>query len=203
MKVGILAIQGNFYKHKIVFSQLDVETVFVKNADDLSNCDGLVIPGGESTTMTKVIKRNFLSEALISFSKDHNIFGTCAGSIIMSKNKVDSEIDDKKIFSIGCMSVDIKRNAWGSQINSFHKNIRLDKIFNKYYHQKQSNLYFSGIFIRAPKIISYQNDCKVLGLIDDIPVLVRNKLHLMSTFHPELTNDYRFHLYFTNLCLHY
>lgn len=188
MIIGILALQGNFKKHFDSFYKLNVNTIYVKTVEDLMKSDALVIPGGESTTITKLLKKNLLINPLRDYSKIKNIFGTCAGSILMSSNT-----NDKTIESINCINVEIKRNAWGSQIHSFNNNVIV---------KKGSEMYnYPGIFIRAPKIISYDSSCQLLGFIDNekIPVLLRNKLHLIGTFHPELTDDLSIHKYFIKM----
>ena len=145
MIIGILALQGNFKKHLESFSKLNISTISVRSSNDLMNCDALVIPGGESTTISILLKKNSLIEPLVKFSKTKNIFGTCAGSILMSR-----KTNDKTIFNISCMNVTIKRNAWGSQVHSFNHNVTYEndnQIFNH-----------PGVFLRSPKIISYDSD---------------------------------------------
>ena len=188
MIIGILALQGNFKKHFDSFYKLNVKSIYVRTLEDLMKSDALVIPGGESTTITKLLKKNSLIKPLAEYSKIKNIFGTCAGSILMC-----NDINDKTIENIGCINVKIKRNAWGSQIHSFNNNIIIKN--------GSENYNYPGIFIRAPKIISYDNTCQLLGSIDNdkTPVLLRNKLHLIGTFHPELTDDLSIHKYFIKM----
>ena len=135
MIIGILALQGNFKKHFDSFYKLNVNTIYVKTVEDLMKSDALVIPGGESTTITKLLKKNLLINPLRDYSKIKNIFGTCAGSILMSSNT-----NDKTIESINCINVEIKRNAWGSQIHSFNNNVivnisQIESSIGKFYNR--------------------------------------------------------------------
>lgn len=183
MLVGILALQGNFNKHANILNLLEIENIYVNSKDDLFRCDALIMPGGESTTISKLIYRYSLESALRDFSVKNNIFGTCAGAIIMSKNSNDS-----RVFNLGCMNVDVERNAWGTQINSFIDNI--------YFLPIDSNI--PGVFIRAPKITSY-DDSECIGTYKQEPVIIRNAKHLISTCHPELTDNLAVHKYFINM----
>ena len=113
-KVGILALQGNFQQHDIVLKKLGVNTIFVRYPQDLEKCDGLIIPGGESTTMSIQIARSGLREPLRKFSSKKSVFGICAGMIMMSSENINNNVKP-----LGLMNFSVNRNAWGRQVNSF------------------------------------------------------------------------------------
>ena len=186
MKVGILAIQGDFSLHKESLDKLGLESLYVRNTIDLKQCDCLILPGGESTTMSLLLDRYNLDTSIIDFSVDHSIFGICAGSILMSK-----ESNDSRIKNLNIIEVDSIRNAWGNQIDSFSDYISLNSEIgiNQFY----------TTFIRAPKFSNIGNSCKVLATYNSEPVLVKNKIHLIASFHPEIGNDTRIFEYFLNL----
>ena len=183
MLVGVLALQGDFSKHANILNLMNVENIYVNSKTELFKCDALIIPGGESTTMSKLINKCSLEFALKDFSLKNNIFGTCAGGIIMSKNSFD-----ERVYNINCIDVEVERNAWGTQINSF--------IDDVYFSPSKRKI--SGIFIRAPKIGNY-NQCQLIGSCNQEPVIIRNSMHLISTFHPELTKDLTLHKYFIDM----
>ena len=183
--VGILALQGGYEKHKVMLDSISINSIYIRYKDDLTNCSGLIIPGGESTTLSKVIEKNKLHQCLLRFARTKPIFGTCAGLIMLSK------INNKHIKSFNLIDIDIERNAWGSQINSFIEKIKLDGI---------KNTSFNAVFIRAPKIKKINNKkIKILSSINDEPILIRYKNYLGATFHPELTNDSIIHKYFIKM----
>ena len=194
MNIGILSLQGDFCKHASMLDVLNVKNFYVRSKSDLLKCDGLIIPGGESTTITKLIYKYSLDKILKDFSKTNSIFGTCAGAIIMSKNCFDSNV-----FNIGCIDANILRNAWGSQIHSFVDDIEFN-LESNYEDLGKINkkVNVKGFFIRAPKIERYKNSF-VIGICKKEAVIVRNKKHLMSTFHPELTLDTTIHEYFIKM----
>ena len=146
------------------------------------------MPGGESTTISKLIYRYSLESALRDFSVKNNIFGTCAGSILMSCNS-----DDSRVENFGFLDVSSHRNAWGSQIDSFSDYIDLidDNLFSKKYY---------ATFIRGPKFFNINKEaCTVLGSYGGEPVLIRNKNHLIASFHPEINKDLCIYKYFLNM----
>ena len=114
MKIGILAIQGDFELHKIALDKLSIESLYVRNVSDLLNSDALILPGGESTTISLLLNKYNLFESIKDFSKNNSIFGTCAGAILMS-----SDSNDSRVKNFGLLDVCSNRNAWGSQIDSF------------------------------------------------------------------------------------
>ena len=184
MLIGILAFQGDFALHQKILNKLNVKHILVKDSNSLFKTDGLIIPGGESTVMSKMIYKNSMDDDLIQYSKKHSLYGTCAGAIIMS-----SRINDAIVKPLKIMNVEIYRNSWGRQINSFTENIILS--FSK--------PLFKANFIRAPKIKVLSSNIKILSKIEEEPVLIREEQHLMSTFHPELGDDLRIHNYFLNM----
>ncbi len=187
MKVGILAIQGDFELHKIALNKLSVESLYVRNVSDLLESDALIFPGGESTTISLLLNKYNLFNSIKDFAKDRSVFGTCAGAILMSRNSNDSRIKN-----FGFLDVCSYRNAWGSQIDSFSDYINLidDKLFSKEYY---------ATFIRGPKFFDINNACSVLGYHNSDPVLIRNKIHLLSSFHPEINDDLCVYEYFLTM----
>ena len=181
MKVGILAFQGDFALHSKILKRLNVENIFVKSVEDLNSSDALIIPGGESTVISKMINLNNLSNHLKEYSLSKSIFGTCAGAILMS-----SKINDPIVKPLNIIDIDVCRNSWGRQINSFSQSINLEF----------SNKRFIAKFIRAPKFKCIGKSLKVLSYLDDEPILIESKRHLISSFHPELGTDVKIHDYF-------
>ena len=164
------------------------EVILVKDKISLNRCDGLIIPGGESTTFMNLINHLELFDHLVSFGRNNVIFGTCAGSIIISRDV----LNETRFNTLNLINVTIERNAFGRQVDSFIDNIKLSKDFF------EESLVFEGVFIRAPKIISLDKNLNVLATYKDEPVLVENENILLGTFHPELTNDPRIHNHFIN-----
>jgi len=181
LKVGILAFQGDFVLHSKILKKLNVENIFVKSIEDLNSSDALIIPGGESTVMSKMINLYNLSIPLQKYSLTKSIYGTCAGAILMS-----SKIKDPIVKPLKIIDVAVHRNSWGRQIDSFSQNISLDFSTKK----------FIAKFIRAPKFKCLGKKLKVLASIDNEPILIESSRHLISSFHPELGNDTRIHNYF-------
>ncbi len=184
MKIGILALQGNYHKHKKVMDILGIDNIFIRNGKDLDRCDSLIIPGGESTTISKQIDNNQLRSILIDFARTNAIMGTCAGMILLSTTRPTDNM-----IPLGLMDFTIDRNAWGRQIHSFSAKINLD------FDNKKS---FNAIFIRSPKINIIGKDVHVLSKYDNEPVLLSSGIHLVSSFHPEIGDDFRIHEYFIN-----
>ena len=154
----------------------------IKYREQLEHIDGLILPGGESTTMTKLMGFRIAYDDLLSFAKKKPVFGTCAGLILLGKG-----IDDPRVKQFGILDADISRNAYGSQKDSFVDNIDLSFDPNHPYH---------AVFIRAPKIEKIRGDIKILAECQGKPVLIESGLYLGATFHPELTDDPRIHTYF-------
>jgi 5'-phosphate synthase pdxT subunit len=181
--VGVLALQGDFYRHKSILRNLKVDCIYVKNSNDLAKTKALIIPGGESSTMSMLIDRSYLRQKLIKYSKSFPLFGTCAGMIMMSKTKNIGH----NVSPLDIMDFTVSRNSWGSQIDSFEKKINL-KNFNI------NN--FNAIFIRAPKITSFNDSIKVDYLDKKEPIILDDDRHMVCSFHPELEKDFRLHQYF-------
>lgn len=188
VRIGILALQGAFAKHEAMLRSLDAQTLLVRKPEDLNLCDGLIIPGGESTTIFRQMHFIKMEEALSEFAKEKPVFGTCAGLIIMSKKIVD----ERHFKPFALLDVTIERNAFGPQIESFSTELQL-VLPN---HQETS---FPSLFIRAPRITEWGNDVNILAYHGSEPVLVQQGIHLGACFHPELSNDSRIHEYFLSL----
>lgn len=182
-KIGVLALQGSFAKHKEVLDSLGYEAVEVRYSDQFDEIDALIIPGGESTTMSKVIAASGLYDKLVEFAANHPIMGTCAGLIMMSEDP-----GDDRVRSFGLLDITIARNGWGSQIHSFTTDIEI--------HNNGDSNRVEGVFIRAPRIESTGPEVEVLAEIDGEPVMVRHRKHIGLTFHPELTSDKTIHQLF-------
>jgi len=182
VKIGVLALQGGFAEHRRILQSLNVETISIKYPEDLNSCEGLIIPGGESTTISMQMDFIEIRDRIIEFAKTRPIFGTCAGLVLLS-----SHIEDSKTDTLNLIDISVKRNAWGRQVHSFVDNVSLN--FN-------NDKPFKAIFIRAPKIASIGDDVTVLSEYRSEPVIVTNGKHLVATFHPELGEDVRIHKYF-------
>jgi pyridoxal 5'-phosphate synthase pdxT subunit len=190
MKIGILAIQGGFAEHIRVLERLNVRTEQVRLPQHLQDLNGLIIPGGESTTIGMLAHQYNLIEPLRQFGKHHAIWGTCAGAVFLSKDAHRSQP------LLNLMDITITRNAFGSQAFSFEADLdvralcKIDPISRPY----------RGIFIRAPLIKSFGGNVQVLAKLNGVDVVAAMEGHLMATsFHPELTEDDRFHRLFLEL----
>jgi len=180
--VGVLALQGDYSKHIQVLKMLDFEVLEVRYPNDLSLIDGLVIPGGESTTISDLMTRVNFHETIKIFAEKKPILGTCAGLILMSKN-----ISDDRVLSLDILDVSIDRNAYGRQVDSFTDKIKVS--LNGNVHN------VSAAFIRAPKINKVGSNVKILSYYNNEPVAVKQGHHLGLTFHPELEKTTIFHNY--------
>ncbi len=186
MKVGVLALQGAFIEHEKKLRQLGAETVEVRLPRDLDGLDGLIIPGGESTTIGKLAVEFGLIEPLRTFAQQHPTWGTCAGLIFLAK---DIGIDRQPI--LGVMDITVNRNAFGRQVDSFEIDLPLARL---------GDMPFHAIFIRAPIITAVGKQVETLGQLDDGRIVAAQSGHLLGTaFHPELTNDLRLHQYFLSM----
>jgi len=182
LKIGVLALQGNYEMHSQVLESIGIEPVNIRYPYELDTIVGLVIPGGESTTMSKLMNRMGFYKPLKSFANDHPVLGTCAGLILMSEEVVDADLEP-----LGLLDVQVNRNGYGRQIYSSTINIEFEL--------NNINYTVPGSFIRAPKIISYGNTTKVLATLDETPIIVRNDKHVGISFHPELDNISFLHEY--------
>lgn len=186
--IGVLALQGDFQKHIDMLKRMDVPACAVRTATQLKECKGLVIPGGESTTIHKHLKESGLDIDLQKFSESNPVFGTCAGLILMAQ----SLLDEGRVLPLKLIDIDIARNAYGRQTESFSAEITV-KLGDKHPHP------FHAMFIRAPRIQRVGKSVEVLAELDGEPVLVRQGNFLGATFHPELTDDTAIHRYFAKI----
>ncbi len=180
-KIGVLALQGDFEAHAKALERAGAEPVEVRSAEDLQKVEGLVIPGGESTTMLKLLDQEKLLEPLLDFGRRRPIFGTCAGAILLA-----SDVSNPPQPSLGLMDIGVERNAYGRQLESRVARLQPQGL--------EGDL--EAVFIRAPIIRRVGQDVKVLASYQGDPVLVEQGRHLVATFHPELTDDPRIHLMF-------
>ena len=183
--VGVLALQGAFIEHIKILKKIGVETREVRLPKDLDSLSGLIIPGGESTTIHKLANMYGLADPIRRFSQENAVWGTCAGMILMAK-EVQGETP-----SLGIMDIAVKRNAFGRQVDSFEENLYISEITNS------RDKPFPAIFIRAPELIEARNKAKIIArLSDDTAVAAVEGRFLATAFHPELSQDDRFHRYF-------
>jgi 5'-phosphate synthase pdxT subunit len=175
MRIGILAVQGDFREHAAMLRDLGVDPVEVRKSEQLADVDGLVIPGGESTAIARLIRIYGLEEALRRFERP--IFGTCAGMILLDRDH------------LGLVDMAVRRNAYGRQVSSFEADLRL----------AGDDRPVRGVFIRAPRVADVGADVEVLAELDGEPVLMRDGRHLVASFHPELTGDTRVHELFLDM----
>ena len=186
MKIGVLAIQGDFAEHIVMLKRLGAETAEVRLPAHLAGLDGLIMPGGESTTIGKLSVDFGLLEPLREFGKIHAIWGTCAGAIFLSKDTHRNQP------LLGLMDITVARNAFGRQVDSFEADLDIPEL-------GKGGLYHA-IFIRAPIIESVQGDAIILSTLSDGRIVAAQQGKLLATsFHPELTNDSRFHEFFLSL----
>ena len=185
-QIGVLGLQGAYAKHLAILQQLDVQAVDVRKPEDLEECHGLIIPGGESTTMTKLINEIDMHDALLKFSVDRPVFGTCAGMILMA-----AKVDDGRVKTLNLINIEVERNGYGRQIDSF-----IDELDVTTNGQAFS---MRGVLIRAPRIKNMGEGVEVLASVNGEPVLVQEGHHMAAAFHPELTGETRIHNYFSTL----
>ena len=187
MKIGVLAMQGAFAEHISILRNLEVDTMPVRLPQQLVELDGLVIPGGESTTITRLLQSYDLMDKISSLANNGlPIFGTCAGMIVLAK-----EISDSTIQPIGVMAIKVRRNAFGRQRESFESDLSIPVLGEKP---------FPGVFIRAPVIEQANSNVEVIArLADNQMVAARQGNLLACAFHPELTDDTRLHKYFLDI----
>jgi 5'-phosphate synthase pdxT subunit len=183
-RVGILSLQGDFEAHARTLQALGVEPVFVRKAADLDGIDGLIIPGGESTTMLKLLREESLLGPVADFGRRRPVFGTCAGAILLAAG-----VSQPAQESLGLMDIDVERNAYGRQIDSRVAHVTPEAEFAARTHEGE----MEAVFIRAPVIRRVGAHARVLARYKGDPVLVEQGQHLVSTFHPELTSDTRVH----------
>ena len=186
-KVGVLALQGDFAAHGAALARAGAEPVFVRHARQLDSLDGLVIPGGESTTMLKLLRYDDLLDRLARFGREKPIFGTCAGAILLAR-----EVTHPAQESLDLVDIGVERNAYGRQLDSRVAEIEPEPEFAR----RAGPGKMEAVFIRAPIIRRVGPKAKVLARYHGDPVLVEQGRHLVATFHPELTPDARVHALF-------
>ncbi|MBL8050077.1 MAG: pyridoxal 5'-phosphate synthase glutaminase subunit PdxT [Anaerolineales bacterium] len=190
MKIGVLALQGDFAEHISMLKKIGVDTAEVRLPKHLDGLDGLIMPGGESTTIGKLAVAYDLMKPLQEFGKTHAIWGTCAGAIFLSK---DVSRDQPLL---GLMNIKVQRNAFGRQVDSFETDLEIDELMKATGTEHP----YHAVFIRAPIIESVSGEAKVLSKLEDGRIVAAQEGHWLATsFHPELTDDTRFHQYFISL----
>ena len=182
--IGVLAVQGNFREHATMLRRLGADAVEVRKPEELAGLDGLVIPGGESTAIGRLIRLYGLEEAIRAFPGA--VFGTCAGMILLARDAVDG-VPGQPL--LGQVDVVVRRNGYGRQVKSFEADLELEG----------DDTPLRGVFIRAPRVEEAPLDVEVLAELDGEPVLLRQGRFLVAAFHPELTDDTRVHERFLEL----
>ncbi len=187
MKIGVLASQGAFIEHIAAIEKLDIEALPVRLPGELKGVDGLILPGGESTTISKLMNAYDLMSEVGALAKNGMpLFGTCAGMIMMAK-----KISGNGAVSLELMDITVRRNAFGRQVDSFETEIVIAALGKQPFH---------AVFIRAPLIEQVEKDVEVLAKLPDKTIVAVRQGNLLATaFHPELTNDLRFHQYFVDI----
>ena len=188
MKIGVLALQGAFVEHMDILQKLGVEALEIRKAEQLEDIDGLIIPGGESTTIGKLLEQYHILEVIRKKGEEgFPLLGTCAGLILLSK-KIQDGLPNQPLLKL--MDIETVRNAFGRQTESFETKINLESIgIND----------FNGVFIRAPFIKNTGGNVKILARYNDSIVAVQQGNITALAFHPELTGDPRIHQYFINI----
>tara|TARA_B100000953_G_scaffold250417_1_gene213023 strand:+ start:435 stop:1010 length:576 start_codon:yes stop_codon:yes gene_type:complete len=187
MKVGVLALQGAFARHSEVLTGLGVVPLEVRTPGDLDAVDAMVVPGGESTTMSMLLDSSGLRPSLAERLADGlPVLGTCAGMILLAVRVTDGRDDQR---SFGAIDIDVRRNGYGRQVDSFEDQLSVTGLDGP----------FHGVFIRAPVVERVGSDVEVLATVDGLPVLCREGAVLVSSFHPEMSGDGRIHERFLDL----
>lgn len=183
-RVGVLALQGAFAAHESALAGLGAKTAQVRTPHDLAGVDALVMPGGESTTMSRLLETSGMFDDLKSRLDDGMpVFGTCAGMILLATDVLDGRPDQR---SFGAIDITVRRNGYGRQVDSFETDIDVDGLTTP----------FHAVFIRAPKVSAVGAGVEVLASHDGVPVLARQGHIMVAAFHPELTADDRLHALF-------
>lgn len=191
MKIGVLALQGDFAEHIKMLEQIGVETREVRLPKHLDDLHGLIIPGGESTTIGKLAEEYQLIDPLRDFGRKHAVWGTCAGAILLSKDA------RRKQPLLELMDITVERNAFGRQVASFETDIEVPVLDSLNHGEERP---FHAVFIRAPLIETVEGTAQILAALPDKRIVAAQQENLLATsFHPELTGDDRFHRYFLSL----
>lgn len=178
--VGVLALQGAYDKHIEMLSRMGVESCKVRTAQELEACSSLIIPGGESTTMSLLIQKFGLYDVLQTFAVSYPVMGVCAGAIMMSDS-----VDDERVIPLKILPVTILRNHYGRQVHSFSADVELKCDGN--------GRSFPAHFIRAPGMVARDDKTEILASYNNEAVMLRTDRHMVLSFHPELTGDDRIH----------
>lgn len=190
MKIGVLALQGDFIEHQIILERLGIDVIQVRSSAQLQGLHGLIIPGGESTTIGKLATAFDLMQPLEQFSKEHAIWGTCAGAIFISKDIRRNQP------LLKLMDIQVERNAFGRQVDSFEIDLDVPELKNIDPIERP----FHAVFIRAPLIETIANSARAIARLPDGKIVAaRQGKYLATSFHPELTDDDRFHRYFLEM----
>jgi 5'-phosphate synthase pdxT subunit len=185
MKIGVLAIQGDYQAHARALARSGVEAVEVRRASELEGVDGLIIPGGESTTIWKLVAEEGLADAIKDFARGgHPIFGTCAGAILLAREVINPVQE-----SLGLIDIKLERNAFGRQVDSFIGEVE----------SSLAGGALEAVFIRAPRIRRVGPEVEVLASLNGEPALVCERRILVATFHPELSKDSPVHAMFCDM----
>lgn len=184
MKVGVLALQGAFREHIYSVEAVGAAAVAVRLPSQMDDCDGLIIPGGESTAISKLMDAyGFYDTITKRHAEGMAVWGTCAGAILIAKEVIDGIPEQR---GLELMDIVVRRNAYGGQVNSFETDLQFDEFEDC----------FTGVFIRAPRIERVGTDVRVLASFDGYPVAAAQDDLMVTTFHPELAGDPRIHRYF-------
>ncbi len=184
--IGVLALQGDFERHENAFQRIGCKTIQIRKCEHLRQCSGLVIPGGESTTLTKLIKEYNMADSIREFAKNNPVMGTCAGLIMLAE-----KVNDPRVEPLKLIEAFVLRNGYGRQLDSFAEKLNLN--LNGEQHEMKA------IFIRAPKIEQISSSVEVLAECRGVPVLIKQNRVLAMSFHPELSDDTAIHRYFTTI----
>ena len=190
--VGLLTLQGDYEKHRQAFHRLGSETFNVRRSEELAAVSCLVIPGGESTTLTRLVDRAGLREPIREFASGHPVLGTCAGLIMLARELGSEKKNQFGVEPFGLLDCTVLRNGYGRQIDSFTAPIGIERLDG-------SREPFSAVFIRAPRITRVGPEVEILAEHEGEPVAVRRGSLLGMTFHPELTDDLRIHQAFLDM----
>ena len=203
--IGVLALQGAFREHISAIKKCGAAAREIKFPQQLDSVDGLIIPGGESTTIYKLLKKYNFGPALEKFYKQKKpLFGTCAGLILLAKEVTGDS------FGLGYIDITVDRNAYGRQVDSFEQPVELELgpvdanynyIFESDYETADRADKFNAVFIRAPKVEKTGKKVQILSSLDSVPVLARQDNVLVCAFHPELSDDLRIHQYFIDMVI--
>jgi 5'-phosphate synthase pdxT subunit len=189
MKVGVVSLQGDFERHALAIRSLGLEAVYVREPSQLALVDGLILPGGESTTMLRLLDWEKMFDPLVEFAKEKPLLGTCAGCILMA-----GEVSAPEQRSMSVMDISVERNAYGRQVHSSIRRLDPEPAFV----ERSEPGPLEAVFIRAPLIRRIGKDVQVLIADGSDPVLVEQGLHMAATFHPELSADRRVHKLFAD-----